>query len=46
MKNNATEIKNSVDELNSRLDTAEEKTGELEDRSIEKNPGWTWKEKE
>lgn len=44
MKKNVAEIKDS-DELNGRLDTAKENTGKLEDRTIEKNPGWTWRER-
>lgn len=35
LKNTISEIKNLLDRLNSRLDTGEDKTNELEDRAIE-----------
>lgn len=35
MKNTITEISNSIDGLNSRLDTAEERISKLKERSVE-----------
>jgi len=45
MKNSTTEIKNTLEGINSRLEDAEERIGNLEDRVMEGNQAEQQKEK-
>lgn len=43
LKNTITEIQNSIEQLNHRLDIAEEKLNELEGKSVDKSQKEGWK---